>query len=95
MANVEVKCFSCGEVSSHERVAFRAECVCGEDLHVCLTCRFHDESSYNECKEPAADSIQNKERSNLCEFFEASIGVEAKNVKKDNLLAAAEALFKK
>ena len=95
MAQVEIKCFSCGVKSLHERVAFRAECECGEDLHVCLNCRFYDESSYNECKETSADRIKIKDRSNLCEFFEASIGQASVDKKKDDLLSAAEALFKK
>ncbi len=95
MAQVEVKCFSCNDVSVHERVGFRAECICGEDLHVCLNCRFYDETSYNECKEPTADRIKTKDRSNLCEFFEASTGGGSDSKKNDDLLAAAEALFKK
>lgn len=95
MAQVEVKCFSCGVISQHEHVGFRAECFCGEDLHVCLNCRFYDETSYNECKEPSADRIQTKDRSNLCEFFEASTSGTSKANEKEDLMAAAEALFKK
>ena len=94
MANVEVKCFSCGEVHSLERVGFRQECLCGEDLHVCLNCKFYDPQSYNECREPSADRIQTKDRSNLCEFFEASAGQGGVlDSNKEDLLAAAEKLF--
>lgn len=96
MAQVEVKCFSCSKISLHgERVSFRAECDCGEDLHVCLNCKFYDQTSYNECREPTADSVKEKSRSNLCEFFEASVDGDSGTDKKDALKAAAEALFKK
>lgn len=94
MAQVEVKCFSCSKVSTHERVSFRAECECGEDLHVCLNCRFYDQSSYNECREPTADRVSAKDRSNLCEFFEASTSGDSGVDEKKALKAAAEALFK-
>lgn len=94
---IKVQCFSCKEVHSLERVGFRQDCDCGEDLHVCLNCKFYDQQSYNECREPSADRIQIKDRSNLCEFFEAKTdgaGSGGKNDKED-LLSAAEALFKK
>lgn len=97
MATVKVQCFSCKAVHSLERVGFRLECDCGEDLHVCLTCKFYDQQSYNECREPSADSVQVKDRSNLCEFYEpkadGAAGGGSTN-EKDELLKAAEALFK-
>jgi len=96
VASVQVQCFSCKTIHSLERVGFRQECDCGEDLHVCLNCKFYDQQSYNECREPSADRIQVKDRSNLCEFFEAKsdgAGGGGKN-EKEELLKAAENLFK-
>ncbi len=95
MAQVKVKCFSCSKVSVHERIGFRAECSCGEDLHVCLNCRFFDTTSYNECREPLSDRIKTKDRSNFCEFYEAKNENTVKSTTADDFLAAAEKLFKK
>lgn len=95
MAAVKVRCHFCGNIREGERLGFREECSCGEDLHICLNCRFYDENSYNECKEPSADRIKVKDRSNLCEFFEPSLKGLSAAKEKESLLAAAEALFKK
>lgn len=73
----------------------RDECEkCSADLHVCKNCRFYDEASYNECKEPAADVVREKESSNFCDFFESGASRFEKSNSKD-LLAQAEALFGK
>jgi len=65
-------------------------------MHVCLNCKFYDQQSYNECREPAADRIQVKDRSNLCEFFQAKSEGQSGSggSEKEDLLKAAEALFK-
>ena len=96
LAEVSLKCFSCGLVHKLERVGFRQACDCGEDMHVCLNCKFYDLKSYNECREPSAERIQAKDRSNLCDFFSASSegsGDGGKN-EREELLKAAEALCK-
>lgn len=89
-------CFSCGKENPFtERIGRRDECFsCHTDLHVCKNCRFYDSSAYNECKEPSADVVREKETSNFCDFFEPGSGQFAKS-KRDDLLAQAEALFKK
>lgn len=90
-------CFKCQTIHEVERVGFRAECDnCSEDMHVCKNCEFYDVSSYNECREPNADRVLEKERSNLCEFFSVKSPDGKPTIdKKDDLLSAAEALFKK
>lgn len=89
-------CYSCGkETSFGDRVGRRDECQsCHRDAHVCKNCRFYDATAYNECKEPSADVVREKESSNFCDFFEPGSGNFAKS-KRDDLLAQAEALFKK
>lgn len=91
-------CFSCqAEVNFVERVSRKDECLkCGADVRVCKNCAYYDAKVYNECRENQADPIQEKERSNLCDFFTPSQG--NSNHKKDQaeeLRKAAEALFKK
>ena len=90
-----VACFACKKKTTFsDKVGFRAECDCGEDLHVCKTCRFYDPKAYNECRETSADVIRDKERSNLCDFFQPN-GEQAAVDNSAALRAAAEALFKK
>jgi hypothetical protein len=57
-------------------------------------CLFHDKSAYNECREPVAQRIVNKEKSNFCDFMKLK-GGGATSTNKDSVLSAAESLFKK
>jgi len=94
---IELKCFHCGNVLSYiDRIGLREECPkCHEDVHVCKNCQFYDAKVYNECREPAAEKVIEKERSNHCDYFSPGKGEGGKAVTKDALVAAAEALFKK
>lgn len=96
MAEIRFKCFKCGtEVVTAQTPGRRDECLkCGADLHVCLNCRHYDKNAYNECREPAAEVVREKERSNFCDFFSPGAGTGGIDKAKD-LRAAAEALFKK
>jgi hypothetical protein len=92
---MNVICFSCRkEQSIPDKVGFRAECDCGADLHVCKNCEFYDPKVYNECRETSADVVREKDRANFCEYFQPGGKLDAAK-KKSDLLAAAEALFKK
>lgn len=68
---------------------------CGADLHCCLNCSFYDIGTYNDCREPQAERVLDKSRSNFCDFFSFKQGaktpVAADSGAKDNL----ESLFKK
>ena len=50
---------------------------CGADLRCCLNCRFHDLSSYNDCAEPSAERVLEKDRANYCDYFSARGTVDA------------------
>lgn len=77
------------------QVGRRDECsFCKSDLHVCKNCQMYDPKSYNECKEPSADVVKEKERANFCDFFKAKESGDVVDAKA-KLLSAAEALFKK
>jgi hypothetical protein len=99
-STVTITCFSCKKTTSFsERVGFRGECEhCHADARVCKNCKFYDPKAYNECREPSAEVVQVKDRSNRCDFFQAN-GDLVKNGSpsdpKADLLKAAEALFKK
>jgi len=97
----KVTCFQCNYISKlSTKVSFREECPqCGADMHTCLNCRFYDTSSYNECKEPSAEKVTDKDRNNYREYFEAggdnsTIGSHSYTEKKKKQLTAAEAHFK-
>ncbi len=88
-------CYKCDtEVIVKERVEFRAECPkCNAQLHVCLNCKFYRKNSYNQCKEPNAERVTDKDRFNHCEYFKPSdVKTEKKN--NDNLKDKFNNLFK-
>lgn len=93
---VTLKCFSCGtQLEFSSSIGRRDECPsCRADVHVCRNCRFYDPKSYNECVEPQAEVVKEKDRANFCEFFEPGQG-EGGKTSRDALLQAAESLFKK
>lgn len=96
MAEIKIPCFSCGkEMSFVVAISRRDECPsCKADVRVCKNCIFYDPKIYNECRETSAEVIREKERSNLCEYFQPGTKVVGHKSRED-LLAAAEALFKK
>ncbi len=91
-----VSCFKCQTISTtSDRFGRRDECAkCRSDIHVCLNCVHYDPGAYNECKESSADYVKEKDRANFCDYFSPSSEAKSEN-KKDAILSAAEALFKK
>lgn len=90
-------CFSCKKtVDVADPISRRDECPhCGEDVHVCLNCVNFGEHLSNQCKEDLAESVREKDRSNFCDYFKFSDAQSDGSSKRDDLLAAAEALFKR
>lgn len=94
---MKVVCFHCkAELPVLTKVGFRDECdKCRSDLHVCKNCHFYDPKAYNECREPSADVVKEKERANFCDYFTPNQNGSTIDDKAAQLKAAAEALFKK
>jgi len=92
-------CFRCGkEVATGSRPGRKDSCPsCGADLRCCLNCGFFDAGAYNQCREPQAERVLEKDRSNFCDYFRfresAASGTpkEGASSARDRL----EALFKK
>ena len=65
------KCHACLKVLEIKIPVGRREIcsLCGSDLHCCLNCVFHSIGAYNECREPQAERVIEKGRSNFCDFF--------------------------
>ncbi len=60
-----------------DHIGRREMCAfCGADLHVCLNCRFYDPGIYNGCREPQAERVLDKDRSNFCDYFDFRHGVD-------------------
>lgn len=94
---MDIKCFFCKKNNtSVGKIGRRDECVeCRADLHICKNCQFYDSKAYNECREPSADVVQEKERANYCDYFSPNSKDLGADDQKTKLKAAAEALFKK
>lgn len=66
------KCYFCGAESS-EKIYRNSLCSsCGKDLKVCLNCVHYNKQSNNQCREPQAERVTDKDRSNFCDYFEPS-----------------------
>jgi hypothetical protein len=92
-------CGACGtsiEFASGERVGFRDACPrCGCDLHACRNCSHHDPGAYNECREPNAERVSDRERANRCDWFAPRTGATAATPDPGpDARAALAALFK-
>lgn len=87
-------CFSCKKEIKFTGKPGRGDSChsCGSDIKVCLNCRFYDANSYNECREPSADRVVDKDRANFCEFFELTGAQSA--FKKADPLESLKDLFK-
>ena len=92
-------CFRCGVVLSlPEGTVGRGESCsnCNSDVHVCLNCRHYDQGSYNECREPQAERVVVKDRSNFCDYFAfGSRTAASPGAAKDEVLQKLDSLFKK
>ena len=68
-----LKCWRCGGALTDvlQPFARAAECpACNADLHVCKMCEFFDTGARRGCREPVADEVGDKERSNFCGYFQ-------------------------
>ncbi len=95
-----MRCFGCGaevEIAAGERIGFRDTCeACGADLHVCRNCAHHDPSAHNECREPNAEWVADRERANRCDWFAPGEGQGgAREQGRTKARATLESLFKK
>ncbi len=68
---------------------------CGRDTKTCKGCFFYEQNAHNACREPQADRVVDKEKSNFCDYFKPSQTSGHAAATSSALKAAAEALFKK
>lgn len=68
---------------------------CMADIRCCKMCQFYDPKAYNECRETQADRVQDKEKANFCDYFKIGSPGSNPDQERQDLLAKANALFKK
>ena len=70
---MQFNCWKCGgaiELPGGSRVGARDACPkCGTDLHSCRNCQFFDPGKHNQCAEPQAEWVRDKEAANYCDYF--------------------------
>jgi predicted RNA-binding Zn-ribbon protein involved in translation (DUF1610 family) len=64
-------CYFCGTTLDPKmRIVRDTECPnCGRDLHACVQCKNYDRNAHNQCLEPLAEWVTDRERRNFCDYF--------------------------
>ena len=93
----KVDCHGCGTTNEVPTPVSRRESCnrCGAELRCCLNCTFHDRSTYNECREPSAERVVDKDRSNFCDYFSPNLRVGAAISTGTQKISDLERLFGK
>ncbi len=97
-----MNCWKCGaivEIRPGERIGSRDECPqCGSDLHSCRNCDFYDVSKHNQCSEPQAEWVRDKEAANYCDYLRPSTrlphGMSGTPRREENARKKFDSLFK-
>ena len=93
-----IHCYACNkatDLAAEQKILRHEECPhCQTSLHCCKMCVFYDTTVYNECREPLAERLVEKEKPNFCSYFKLGSG-KNNGPSKDDLISAADALFKK
>jgi hypothetical protein len=74
--------------------------TCDRDVRVCRGCAHYAPGAHNDCREPNAERIVDKERANFCDFFvlaarRPGAGDPRGESRAENARAGLDALFKK
>ena len=91
------KCWNCGTGLAKSDYGRENACLtCGKPTRACRNCRWFAPGRPNDCEEPVAERVLDKQRANFCDFFEPTAAPAAgtANDSPDGLRRAAEDLFK-
>jgi len=91
------RCWHCSADLTRADYGRETNCLgCGKPTRCCRNCRFYQRGRPNDCVEPMAESVSNKERANFCGFFDPwAKPTGAATVAPDaSLRQAADDLFK-
>ena len=102
MGNVVLNCHSCGaqtKLLPTQKIQRNDTCrQCDADLHCCRNCRFFDPGRNNQCAEPQAEWVSEKDRANFCDYFEPRTTIDLVNRSgstPEDARKSFDALFKK
>jgi hypothetical protein len=92
-----MECYRCATPCDGERVPARGVCPrCSAFLHCCRNCDFYAPGRANDCCEPRAERVADKEQGNFCDWFRpATAARPAAGASASGTRAALDALFKK
>ena len=63
-------CHRCGACVDLDPVGVRDVCDrCSGYFHCCRNCEFYEPGVHNDCREPNAEVVADKEQGNFCDFF--------------------------
>ena len=89
-------CWHCGRGLSKADYGREVVCPwCGKATRVCRNCRHFAPGRPNDCLEPMAERVLDKDRANFCELFDPTERpATARQPAKEDLLKKAQDLFK-
>ncbi|RMF61862.1 MAG: hypothetical protein D6743_12975 [Calditrichaeota bacterium] len=92
-----MSCYACGTKLSFSQKPRREETCpnCHAYVHCCRNCRFYDPGAHNQCREPQAEWVKDKEMANFCAFFEFRGGGEKGSTRREEARKKLDELFKK
>ncbi len=91
-----MQCYRCGTRFDGERVPVRGVCSrCAAFLHCCRNCDFYAPGLANDCREPRAERIADKEQGNFCDWFRPAPNPRPAATSASSARAALDALFGK
>ena len=94
-AEVTVRCHACGREATAERIEIRAICACGAWLHCCRNCGLYAPGASNDCREPNAERVADKEQGNFCDWFRPAAAARSGVAAAGDARARLDALFGK
>lgn len=66
-----ITCWNCNkEITEISRIIRETTCpFCHASQYCCKNCNFYEPEAHNQCREPAAEWVEDKEKANFCEYF--------------------------
>jgi hypothetical protein len=93
---VQVTCHRCGLEIACASVGVRDCCeACTAYLHCCRNCDFYEPGASNDCREPNAERVVEKELANFCDYFRPAIPRRDGPAPSAGPRAALDALFRR
>lgn len=94
LENMQGNCWHCGLPLRGIDYAREGRCPsCQRATHACQNCSYYAASAPGQCKEPMADPVSDKSRSNFCGYFTAATRSKDEQTDAQTLRQTADDLF--